>query len=104
MTVTRIGYVGTDGRSFLAALETSRALSELYPGDYQGVVVRGTPAMPFWAEQMKWPVSFIATADNSVEAYAQALIETFDKQELDVALIMPEGLIFQGLVGFRSGS
>ena len=98
MTVTRIGYVGTDGRSFLAALETSRALSELYPGDYQGVVVRGTPAMPFWAEKMKWPVSFIATTDNSVEAYAQALIEAFEQQELDVALIMPEGLIFQGLV------
>jgi phosphoribosylamine--glycine ligase len=98
MTVTRIGYVGTDGRSFLAALETSRAISELYPGDYQGVVVRGTPAMPFWAEKMKWPVSFISTSDNSVEAYAQALIEAFDKQELDIALIMPEGLIFQGLV------
>jgi len=70
----------------------------LYPGDYQGVVVRGTPAMPFWAEKMKWPVSFISTKDNSAEAYAQALIEAFDQQELDVALIMPEGLIFQGLV------
>jgi phosphoribosylamine--glycine ligase len=98
MTVTRIGFVGTDGRSLLAALETSRAISELYPGDYQGVVVRGTPAMPFWAKNMKWPVSFISTLDNSVEAYAQALIQAFDQKELDVALVMPEGLIFQGLV------
>lgn len=98
MSVTKIGYVGTDGRSLLAALDTSRATSELYPGDYQGVVVRGTPAMPSWAEKMKWPVSFIPTTDNSVEAYAQALIEAFDKKELDVALIMPEGLIFKGLV------
>ena len=37
----KIGFVGTDGRSFLAALETSKATSDLYPGEYQGMVVRG---------------------------------------------------------------
>lgn len=94
----KIGFVGTDGRTFLAALETGKAVSELYPGDYQGVVVRGTPAMPPWAEKLKWPVTFIATADNSVEAYAQALIEAFREERLDLALVMPEGLLFQGLV------
>jgi phosphoribosylamine--glycine ligase len=97
-TVTRIGYVGTDGRSLLAALDTSRATSERYSGDYQGVVVRGTPAMPPWAERMKWPVSFIPTTANTMEDYAQALIGAFASGELDVALIMPESLIFQGLV------
>lgn len=98
MAKTRIGFVGTDGRSFLAALETSRARSERYPGDYQGVVVRGTPAMPAFAARMKWPVAFIPVADNTIAAYAQALIGAFGEGSLDVALIMPEALIFNGLV------
>jgi phosphoribosylamine---glycine ligase len=96
--VTSIGYVGTDGRSLLAALDTSRATSELYSGSFEGVVVRGTPAMPPWAAKLGWPVRFITTPANTLEDYAQALIGAFDKGELDIALIMPEGLIFQGLV------
>jgi len=98
MKQIKIGFVGTDGRTFLAALETSRATSELYPGDYRGVVVRGTPAMPPFASRMNWPVAFIPTADNSAPAYAQALIRAFQEKVLDMALIMPEGLIFEGLV------
>lgn len=94
----KIGFVGTDGRTLLAALETSKAKSDLYPGEYRGVVVRGTPAMKPWAQKMKWPVSFIPTADNSVDAYAKALIRAFYKKELGVALIMPESLLFDGLV------
>ncbi len=95
---TKIGFVGTDGRSFLAALETSRSVSELYPGDYEGVVVRGTPAMPPFARRQKWPVDFIATADNSTDSYAAALIQAFDQGALDIALVMPEALLFHGLV------
>jgi phosphoribosylamine--glycine ligase len=107
MKPVKIGFVGTDGRTFLAALETSRATSELYPGDYRGVVVRGTPAMPPFASRMNWPVAFIATQDNSAPAYAQALLRAFQEKVLDLALIMPESLIFEGLVdhlnaaGFR---
>ncbi len=65
--MTRIGYVGTDGRSLLAALDTSRATSELYSGSFEGVVVRGTPAMQPWAERMGWPVGFIPTPANTME-------------------------------------
>jgi len=98
MSTTRIGFVGTDGRSLLAALETSKATSELYPGDYQGVVVRGTPAMPPFARRMKWPVGFIPVAENTVESFAAALIQAFQEKALDLALVMPEQLIFNGLV------
>ena len=98
MKPLRIGYAGTDGRSFLAALDTSRAKSDRYPGKYQGVVVRGAPAMLPWAEKLKWPVDFIPTADNSVSAYAKALIQAFKQGDLDVALVMPESLLFEGLV------
>ena len=62
------------------------------------MVVRGTPAMPAWAGRMNWPVDFLATANNSVPAYAEALIRAFQDGALDVALIMPEALIFDGLV------
>ena len=98
MEPVKIGFVGTDGRTLLAALETSRATSELYPGSYRGVVVRGTPAMPAWAERMKWPVDFLATANNSVLAFAETLIQAFQDGALDLALIMPEALSFDGLV------
>jgi phosphoribosylamine--glycine ligase len=95
---TKIGFIGTDGRSFLAALETSRSVSELYPGDYEGVLVRGTPAMPPFARRQKWPLDFIATADNSTDSYAAALIQAFERGALDIALVMPEALLFHGLV------
>jgi hypothetical protein len=55
MSATKIGNVGPDGRTLLAALETSRA-SEPYASHYRGVAVRGTPAMPAWAERMNWPM------------------------------------------------
>ncbi|MEJ2673352.1 MAG: hypothetical protein P8168_14365 [Deltaproteobacteria bacterium] len=98
MTETKIGFVGTDGRTLLAALETSRATSELYPGAYRGVVVRGTGAMEPFAQKMGWPLDFIPVPDNSAGAYAAALTKAFQEEALDVALIMPEGLLFEGLV------
>ncbi len=98
METVRIGYVGTDGRSFLAALETSRATSECYPGSYRGVVVRGTPAMPPFVQRMNWPVEFVPVAEHTVPAYAQALVTAFQEGALDYALIMPEALVFEGLV------
>ena len=98
MEKVKIGFIGTDGRSLLAALETSRATSDLYPGDYQGLVVRGTPAMDPFARKMGWPVGFVPVAANSLEAYAAALIAALQQDALDLALVMPEALIFEGLV------
>jgi phosphoribosylamine--glycine ligase len=98
MTEIKIGFVGTDGRTLLSALETSRSKSELYPGAYRGVVVKGTGAMPAFVQKMNWPVDFIPVTDNSAAAYAEALIRAFEKAALDVALVMPEGLLFEGLV------
>jgi phosphoribosylamine--glycine ligase len=98
MTDTKIGFVGTDGRTLLAALETSRATSELYPGTYRGVVVKGTGAMEPMAQKMGWPVDFIPVPDNSLDAYAAALIKAFQDDALHVAMVMPEGLLFEGLV------
>jgi len=98
MTEKKIGFVGTDGRTLLAALETSRAKSELYPGAYRGVVVKGTGAMAPFARNLGWPVDFIPVPDNSAPSYAAALIKAFEAETLDAALVMPEGLLFEGLV------
>jgi phosphoribosylamine--glycine ligase len=98
MTEKKIGFVGTDGRTLLAAVETSRSRSELYPGAYRGVVVRGTGAMEPFAQKMGWPVDFIPVPDNSAPSYAAALIRAFQAGDLDLALVMPEGLLFEGLV------
>ena len=54
--------------------------------------------MPSFAEKMGWPVGFIPTADNTVPAYVEALNGAFEREDLDMALVMPEALLFDGLV------
>ena len=94
----KIAFAGTDGRTMLSALIVSTAKSDAYPEPYQGVVVRGTPAMPRFAELMSWPIDFIPTASNSVEDYASGLIQAFDEGRIDYAVPMPEALLFDGMV------
>lgn len=94
----KIGLIGTDGRSYLGALEISKATSDLYPGYFHGIIVRGTPAMPVFAEKLNLPIGFIPTGGNSVDYYAKALIRAFRRRDCDLALVMPEALIFDGLV------
>src|SRR4030066_389146 len=98
MTEQKLGFGGPAGRPLRAAREPSRSKSELYPGAYRGVVVKGTGAMEPFARKMGWPVDFIAVPDNSAPSYAAALIQAFEAKTLDVALVMPEGLLFDGLV------
>lgn len=93
-----IGFAGTDARTLLSGLTVSTARSETCGDPFQGVVVRGTPAMPAFARQQQWPVEFIPTEDNSVEAYARAARQALDSGTLDYLLPLPEALLFQGLV------
>ncbi len=94
----KIAFAGTDGRTMLSALIVSTAKSDTYPQEYQGVVVRGTPAMPQFAELMNWPIQFIPTQSNSIEDYATGLIQAFSDGRIDYAVPMPEALLFEGLV------
>lgn len=97
---TKIGFAGTDARTLLSALVVSTAKSETESMPYKGVVIRGTSSMPRLAEQdmFNWPVEFISTEDNSVQAYAQACIRAMQAGELDYLLPLPEALLFEGLV------
>ncbi len=94
----KIAFAGTDGRTLLWAFVVSTATSELYDDDFNGMIFRGTPAMPKYAELMNWPVAFIPTKDNSVEGYAAAIVEALRQGTVDYVVPMPEALLFEGLV------
>lgn len=94
----KIAFAGTDGRTLLCALVVSTATSDYYPDPFQGVVVRGTPSMPKFAEIMNWPIEFIPTAGNSVDEYADAVIDAMQQERITYIVPMPEALLFEGLV------
>ncbi len=94
----KIAFAGTDGRTLLCALVVATAKSETSQADFEGLVLRGTPAMPRFAEIMQWPVRFIATRSNSIQDYADAMINALQSGDVDYVLPMPEALLFEGLV------
>ncbi len=94
----KIGFAGTDGRTLLSALVTSTSTSEHSQNNFQGVVIRGMPAMKPFAKTMEWPVKFIPTSDNSKNGYAAAIIEALRKKDIDCVMPMPEDLLLDGLV------
>ena len=96
--MTKIAFAGTDGRTLLCAQVVSTAKSEHYSNDFQGVVVRGTPAMPKFSKMMGWPVEFISTESNSTQDYADAIILALKEKRVDYVVPMPEALLFDGLV------
>ncbi len=94
----KIGFAGTDGRTFLSAFTVSTATSDKYRGSYTGVVIRGTSSMPEFAKRLNIPIEFISTEDNSVTSYATAVYKGLKDKKLDYVLPLPEALLFDGLV------
>ena len=94
----KIAFAGTDGRTLLWAHVVSTARSDMSQDEFQGVVVRGTPAMPAFTELMKWPVEFVTTASNSASDYGNAVLDALGRGRIDAVVPMPEGLLFEGLV------
>ena len=94
----KIAFAGTDGRTMLCALVVSTATSDIYKDTFQGVVIRGTPSMPKFAETMNWPIEFIPTKGNSYDEYAEAIISAVKTDIIDYVIPMPEALLFDGLV------
>lgn len=98
MEEKKIGFAGTDGRTYLAAHTVSTATSEYYEGKYLGVVIRGTSSMPEFAKRLNLPIEFISTKDNSVDSYCEAIVDGIKQGKLDYVLPLPEALLFDGLV------
>jgi phosphoribosylamine--glycine ligase len=96
--MTKIAFAGTDGRTLLCAWVVSTATSDHYTNDFQGAVVRGTPAMPEFCRLHHWPVDFIPTNSNSVDDYSEAILLALKDGRIDYVVPMPEALLFDGLV------
>jgi phosphoribosylamine--glycine ligase len=94
----KIAFAGTDGRTLLCAWVVATATSDIYADTFQGIVVRGTPSMPKFAQIMNWPIEFISTDGNSVAEYAQTIISAMANGAIDYVVPMPEALLFDGLV------
>ncbi len=94
----KIGFAGTDGRTYLSAQVVSTAKSEVESGRYKGIIVRGTSGQPEFQKKLGHPIDFIPTEDNSVEAYFQATLKALKNGELDCVVPMPEDLLFEGFV------
>lgn len=96
MNRRKVGFAGSDGRTLLSAVEVSRSTREK---EYQGVVIRGMPAMKPFAELMNWPVEFIDVPGNtSVPNYVDHAIEALANKEIDYIIPMPEALQIDGFV------
>ena len=93
-----IAFAGTDGRTLLSAYVISTATSETGSEAFQGAVVRGTPSMPEFCDQLDWPVTFIPTKSNAAADYAAAIIEAMASGTIDYLVPMPEALLFEGIV------
>ncbi len=98
MEEKKIGFAGTDGRTFLSAFTVSTALSDKYSGKYRGVVIRGTSSMPEFAKRLSLPIDFIPTKDNSPQSYANAIGDAIRGGNLHYVVPLPEALLFEGLV------
>ena len=95
----KIGFAGTDARTLLSAVLISQTGKDDDGQAHKGVVIRGTPAMPRFSDQvMGWDVDFVPTQDNSVESYAEAIEKAVENKEVDYVVPMPESLIFNGIV------
>ncbi len=87
----KIGWAGTDGRTFFGALCT-------HFSGHEGVIIRGMPAMAPYADMRKWPLQFISTVSNSKEDYGKAINSALSDGLVDYVVLMPEDLQFNGLV------
>jgi phosphoribosylamine--glycine ligase len=54
--------------------------------------------MPKFSELHNWPVEFVHTNSNSMEDYAEAIIQAIKDGRIDYVVPMPEALLFEGLV------
>jgi len=94
----KIAFAGSDSRTLVSALIVSTAKSENSKKEFRGMVFRGSPAMKPLAQLSGWPVDFLETKDNSIDGYAEAVIDAFRKKKIDYTVVMPEDLFYQGIV------
>jgi phosphoribosylamine--glycine ligase len=93
-----IGFVGPDGRTCMCAYTVSTVESDKYiVAIIKGMTGMG-PVMEAIRGKKKWDLKIFPVQGKSVEDYRTVIIKAFEAGEIDYAVIMPEDLIYQGIV------
>ncbi|UCD90363.1 MAG: hypothetical protein JSW04_02690 [Desulfobacterales bacterium] len=98
MAKKTIGFVGPDGRTYMCAYTVSTVESE----KYTGAIIKGMtgmgPIMDAVRGKKKWTMKILPVEGSSVENYKQVILKAFQDGDIDYAVIMPEDLLYEGLV------
>jgi len=98
MATKTIGFVGPDGRTCMCAYTVSTVEKE----KFIGAVIKGMtgmgPIMDAVRGKKKWSLKIFPFEGKSVKDYKQAILKAFEDGEIDYAVIMPEDLLYEGLV------
>ena len=98
MAKKTIGFVGPDARTCMCAYTVSTVESE----KFVGAIIKGMtgmgPVLDAVRGKKKWTLKIFPVAEKSVEDYKYAIIKAFEDGEIDYVVIMPEDLLYEGLV------
>jgi phosphoribosylamine---glycine ligase len=98
MAKKTIGFVGPDGRTCICAYTVSTVENE----KFIGAIIKGMTGMDPVLDAVRgkkdWTVKIFPVAGNSVVDYKSAIITAFQNQEIDCVVIMPEDLIYEGII------
>ncbi len=98
MAKKTIGFAGPDGRTCMCAYTVSTVESE----KYIGAIIKGMtgmdPVMDAVRGKKNWTLKIFPIEGKAVEDYKAVIIEAFENGEVDYIVIMPEDLIYEGIV------
>jgi len=98
MAKKTIGFVGPDGRTYMCAYTVSTVENE----KFIGAIIKGMTGMDPVLDAVRgkkdWTVKIFPVAGNSVINHKSAIITAFENGEIDCVVIMPEDLIYEGIV------
>jgi phosphoribosylamine--glycine ligase len=98
MAKKTIGFVGPDGRTCMCAYTVSTVEQDRFTG----AVVKGMtgmgPVMDALRGKKKWMMKIFPFPGKSLDDYKTAIITSLENNEIDCAVIMPEDLIYDGIV------
>ena len=98
MAKKTIGFVGPDGRTYMCAYTVSTVEQD----QFMGAIIKGMtgmgPVMDAVRGKKKWALKIFPVPGKSLEDYKSAIITAFKSKEIDCVVIMPEDLIYDGIV------
>jgi len=98
MAKKTIGFVGPDGRTCMCAY----TLSTVEQDQFIGAIIKGMtgmgPVLDAVRGKKNWTLKIFPVSGTSVNDYKSAITTAFENNEIDSVVIMPEDLIYDGIV------